>query len=341
MRVFVLHGPNLNMLGTREPGIYGDVSYEQMMGQITAWAENFKVELGYAQTNSEGALIDYLYAAVGQFDVIILNPGAFTHTSYALRDAIVAVSLPVIEVHISNIYNREEWRAKSIISPVCVGTISGLGILGYRLALEACQGLWGDKSISVSSASGEAVNPVVNTVDAGGLTLDMTVETPKDNYEDLKSVAVPGSEAPLEEFDPNDLSNLFMPSRRYEAPPKDAVDLGNNCGINEIQGFAEEGVESVFIGNSEIEADDPSLSKEERKKLREWMGNSGSFENDRSSSPFQPGESGVDTGLSSSESYKAIAAVELFASSRATLAKTVDADTSAPKRLSIPIKPKK
>ena len=103
LRVFVLNGPNMNLLGTREPGIYGNMSYDQLIEQISFWTSELDIELGYAQTNSEGGIIDYIHASYGQFDFVVLNPGAFTHTSYALRDAIVSVGLPVIEVHLSTI----------------------------------------------------------------------------------------------------------------------------------------------------------------------------------------------------------------------------------------------
>jgi len=136
MKILVLNGPNLNLLGKREPDIYGTTGLQELVEDLKAYGEQKGVEILHYQSNSEGDLIDRLHGAVGEVDGVILNAGAYTHYSYALRDAISATKLPVVEVHISNIYKREEFRHRSVLAPVCVGQICGLGIVGYRLALD-------------------------------------------------------------------------------------------------------------------------------------------------------------------------------------------------------------
>lgn len=137
MSILVLNGPNLNLLGTRNPHVYG----YQTLGDIVEALQNLgkvhNINVNFAQTNHEGELIDLLHSARGKFKAIIINPGAFTHYSYALRDAIEAIELPTIEVHLSNIHAREEFRRKSVIAPVCVGQIAGFGAKGYELAFYA------------------------------------------------------------------------------------------------------------------------------------------------------------------------------------------------------------
>ncbi|NLK52698.1 MAG: type II 3-dehydroquinate dehydratase [Syntrophomonadaceae bacterium] len=138
-RVLVLHGPNLNLLGQREPEIYGDVSLEKINQSLQALAADAELEIEILQSNYEGVLIEAIHQAPGRVDFILINPGALSHYSYALRDALKAVNLPAIEIHLSNIYAREEFRQYSVIAPVVRGQISGLGAESYFLGLEAAR----------------------------------------------------------------------------------------------------------------------------------------------------------------------------------------------------------
>lgn len=137
MKILVLHGPNLNLLGTREPTIYGNITINEINSAISALALEMGIEVNIIQSNSEVALIEGIHSAIGSFDGILINPAAYTHTSIAIRDALSAALLPVIEVHLSNIHSREEFRAKSFIAPVAVGQISGFGADSYLLGLRA------------------------------------------------------------------------------------------------------------------------------------------------------------------------------------------------------------
>jgi 3-dehydroquinate dehydratase-2 len=137
MKILVVHGPNLNLLGSREPGIYGSVSLEDLNGRIHALCSELGLAAEIMQSNSEGAIVDAIQGKA--FDLLIINPAAYTHTSIAIRDAISAVGKPAIEVHLSNIYQREKFRRRSFVSGVAVGQISGLGIEGYLLAVRAAQ----------------------------------------------------------------------------------------------------------------------------------------------------------------------------------------------------------
>jgi 3-dehydroquinate dehydratase-2 len=137
MQILVLHGPNLNLLGVREPDIYGRETLDDINSRLEARAAQSNVELRIAQSNHEGALIDELHAArLAGFDGILINPGAFTHYSYALRDAIAATDLPAVEVHLSNVHRREEFRHTSVLAPVCIGQVMGFGWRSYLLGLE-------------------------------------------------------------------------------------------------------------------------------------------------------------------------------------------------------------
>ncbi|WP_432647561.1 type II 3-dehydroquinate dehydratase [Mitsuokella sp.] len=136
-RVLVLHGPNLNLLGTREPEIYGYTTLDDINEMIAARAAEAGIETAFFQSNHEGELVDALQQANHKFDFIIFNAAAYTHYSIAIRDAIAAIDVPVIEVHLSNIHKREEFRHTSVLAPVAMGQISGLGVESYLAALEA------------------------------------------------------------------------------------------------------------------------------------------------------------------------------------------------------------
>ena len=137
MHILILHGPNLNLLGTRQPEIYGRWTLAEINDMLIEQAHKTNTELRIMQSNHEGALLDAIHDARLWGQGILINPGALTHTSYALRDAIAAVGLPTVEVHLSNIHAREEFRRQSLIAPVCVGQISGFGWRSYRLGLAA------------------------------------------------------------------------------------------------------------------------------------------------------------------------------------------------------------
>lgn len=134
-KILVIHGPNLNLLGEREPGIYGDVSFENLNKMIMNKADELGIECEIFQSNHEGAIIDKLHEARKIFDGVAINAGAYTHYSYAVRDAIAAIKIPCIEVHISNVFARDSFRSESVIAPVCRGSISGFGLDSYMLAL--------------------------------------------------------------------------------------------------------------------------------------------------------------------------------------------------------------
>ena len=145
-RILLLHGPNLNLLGTREPGIYGHMTLADINQTLTDLANERGVELRTFQANSEGALVDALQEAMTWADGVIFNAGAYTHTSVALRDAIAGTGLKVVEVHLSNVHAREEFRHKSLMAPVCIGQISGFGWRSYVLGLEGLLSYLADRA---------------------------------------------------------------------------------------------------------------------------------------------------------------------------------------------------
>ena len=141
MKILFINGPNLNLLGVREPSIYGKVTLESIKKSVLQKAKILGMDVEFKQSNHEGQLVDWIQEACNKTDVIVLNAAAYTHTSIALRDAISAVNIPAIEIHLSNIHAREEFRHTSLIAAVCVGQITGFGADSYLLALEAAGGL--------------------------------------------------------------------------------------------------------------------------------------------------------------------------------------------------------
>jgi 3-dehydroquinate dehydratase-2 len=137
MKILFLNGPNLNLLGTREPEVYGRTTLKDIEAQVRDRAAKFGAEIEFRQTNLEGELVGWIQQSKGIYNVIVLNAAAYTHTSVALRDAISAVGVPTIEIHLSNVHAREEFRHKSLIAPVCRGIIAGFGANSYILAVEA------------------------------------------------------------------------------------------------------------------------------------------------------------------------------------------------------------
>jgi len=137
MKILFLNGPNLNLLGQREPEVYGRETLADIEAAVRERAGQLKVKIDFRQSNVEGELVDWIQQAKGKFDVIVLNAAAYTHTSIALRDAIAAVGVPTIEIHLSNVHAREKFRQKSLIAPVCCGQIIGFGAKSYILAVEA------------------------------------------------------------------------------------------------------------------------------------------------------------------------------------------------------------
>jgi 3-dehydroquinate dehydratase II len=137
LKFLVIHGPNLNLLGRREPDIYGSLTIDDLNKKISDYANSKNVLIQAIQSNREGDIIDYLQESENEFDGVILNPGGYTHTSIAIRDAVSAMTKPVVEIHISNIYAREEFRSRSVISSVTKGIISGFGPYSYLLGVEA------------------------------------------------------------------------------------------------------------------------------------------------------------------------------------------------------------
>lgn len=140
LKILVLHGPNLNLLGRREPEVYGSTMLDDINQSLELLGQSLQVQVSAFQSNHEGDLVDKIHQAWGQQDGILINPGAYTHTSVAIRDAIAGVALPTVEVHLSNVYKREAFRHHSYIAPVAIGQISGFGAESYRLGLQALVG---------------------------------------------------------------------------------------------------------------------------------------------------------------------------------------------------------
>jgi 3-dehydroquinate dehydratase-2 len=147
MKISFLNGPNLNLLGQREPEIYGRTTLADIEAKVRERAAELKAEVDFRQSNLEGELVDWIQQAKGKFDVIVINAAAYTHTSIALRDAIAASGVPTIEIHLSNVHAREEFRHKSLIAPVCMGQITGFGQKSYILGLEAAVDVKDNKKI--------------------------------------------------------------------------------------------------------------------------------------------------------------------------------------------------
>jgi 3-dehydroquinate dehydratase-2 len=137
MRVLVLHGPNLNLLGVRDPSTYGTQTLDEVNESVRATATELHISVQCEQYNGEGAIIDALHAARGNYDAIVINPGAYAHYSYAIADALASIGIPAIEVHLSNVAARDEFRRRSVTAVACQGTVTGLGAAGYSLALRA------------------------------------------------------------------------------------------------------------------------------------------------------------------------------------------------------------
>ena len=135
-KIMVINGPNLNMLGVREPQIYGEKTYTDLENYIEDYCKKKNIDVTVLQSNGEGELIDFIQHTQGNFDGIVINPGAYTHYSYAIRDALASVEVPAVEVHISNIHKREEFRRTSVTAPSCIGQITGLGFKSYLLAID-------------------------------------------------------------------------------------------------------------------------------------------------------------------------------------------------------------
>jgi 3-dehydroquinate dehydratase-2 len=136
-RILVIHGPNLNLLGSREPEIYGTTTLEEINGDLSSAAKEWGAEVEFFQSNYEGALVDRIQESQSWADGILINPGGLTHTSVTLRDALVATELPIVEVHLSNIFAREDFRKNSFVSPIALGVVSGFGPMGYGFGLNA------------------------------------------------------------------------------------------------------------------------------------------------------------------------------------------------------------
>jgi len=162
MHIAVINGPNLNLLGNRQPEVYGHTTLDRLVRLLTAWGRSVDAQVSHFQSNHEGALVDHLHDLSGQVDGVVINPGALTHYSYSLADALAAVGLPAVEVHISNIMEREHWRRRSVVSPACVRTIYGRGVEGYLWAIRHLhyRRLGSPQTVSGPAAGGDLRLPV-------------------------------------------------------------------------------------------------------------------------------------------------------------------------------------
>ncbi len=140
-KIIIINGPNLNLLGKREKDIYGNKSFDKIYEELKIFSKEAGIDLSYIQSNHEGTIVDKIHEIIGEIDFIIINPAAFTHYSYSIYDSLIASRIPLIEVHISNIFAREDWRGKSVISPAAVGVLSGLGTEVYKVALSYIIGI--------------------------------------------------------------------------------------------------------------------------------------------------------------------------------------------------------
>lgn len=146
MKILVINGPNINFLGIREPSIYGGKSYNELCTEISSYADSEGIEAHIVQSNIEGEIINIIQDAYEKYDGLIINPGAYTHYSIAIYDALLSVGIPAVEVHLSNIYSREEFRRKSVTAPACIGQITGFGSYGYILGINALKNILKTKS---------------------------------------------------------------------------------------------------------------------------------------------------------------------------------------------------
>ncbi len=142
-KILIINGPNLNMLGKRETSIYGEMNLDDIISEAVSFGAGLNIKIESFQSNSEGDIIDAIHVSGNTYDGVIINAGAYTHTSYAIRDAIAAVEIPFVEVHLSNIHSREEFRRESVMAPVCAGQISGFGKNSYLLGVQAMAGIIG------------------------------------------------------------------------------------------------------------------------------------------------------------------------------------------------------
>lgn len=165
IRILILHGPNLNLLGTREPEKYGKTRLSEIDRRISELAQREGVSVETFQSNSEGALIDRIQGALGKFDALVINPAAYTHTSIAIRDAILSIQIPTVEVHISNIYGRENFRKNSLIADVAIGQVSGFGAQSYLLGVLGAIGYLKERGNSGEGAASKAKNQGLKETD--------------------------------------------------------------------------------------------------------------------------------------------------------------------------------